>query len=175
MLLLLLTNIFNKNLLPPPRVPTSYKFKFKTFQPLNTPPTTIPSISPTISLVPKLTSTHSTPNISIPPSPPQLRNLSKTNTLNHLPPAKCTRSQTSLSHSIVTTIHHHKNTLITTKDAPIWIQSFSNELSCISKGGPYNFPLGTNTIDFISYTNIPFHKQKYITYGTLVSTIRPTK
>ena len=60
-----------------------------------------------------------------------------------------------------------------TSDAPIWVQSFSNELGRLANGIPPRLPTGTNTIKFIPPNIIPH--QKTITYGRLVVDIKHNK
>ena len=63
--------------------------------------------------------------------------------------------------------------LMKTHEAPLWQQSFANELGRLSNGLPNSNIIGTQTIKFINIKEIPIHKT--ITYGRLVVDIRPHK
>ena len=58
-------------------------------------------------------------------------------------------------------------------DKEIWIQALANDLGRLAQGIGARMPTGTNTIFFIPRSDVP--PDRVVTYGRLVSTIRPTK
>ena len=55
----------------------------------------------------------------------------------------------------------------------IWIKALANDLGRLAQGVGTRMPSGTDTIFFIARSSIPVGRK--VTYGRLVSTIRPTK
>jgi hypothetical protein len=58
-------------------------------------------------------------------------------------------------------------------DQAIWIQALANDLGRLAQGIGTRMPTGTNTLFFIPRHAVPAGRQ--VTYGRLVSSIRPTK
>jgi hypothetical protein len=58
-------------------------------------------------------------------------------------------------------------------DKAIWIQALANDLGRLAQGVGTRMPTGTNTIFFLPRASVP--AGRVVTYGRLVSTIRPTK
>ena len=58
-------------------------------------------------------------------------------------------------------------------NAALWIQALANDLGRLAQGVGTRMPTGTNTIFFISRNQVPIGRK--VTYGRLVSSIRPTK
>ena len=54
-----------------------------------------------------------------------------------------------------------------------WTTGFANELGRLAQGVGTRMPTGTNTIRFIARNDVP--KNRTVTYGRIVATIRPTK
>jgi hypothetical protein len=54
-----------------------------------------------------------------------------------------------------------------------WIRALSNDLGHLAQGVGTRIPQGTNTIFFITRQQVPPGRK--VTYGRLVSSIRPTK
>ena len=63
--------------------------------------------------------------------------------------------------------------LSTGPDKSIWITALANDLGRLAQGVGTRMPTGTNTIVFIHRHAVPTGRQ--VTYGRLVSSIRPTK
>jgi hypothetical protein len=63
--------------------------------------------------------------------------------------------------------------LSTGPDKSIWITALANDLGRLAQGVGTRMPTGTNTIVFIKRHAVPTGRQ--VTYGRLVSSIRPTK
>jgi hypothetical protein len=63
--------------------------------------------------------------------------------------------------------------LITGPNQDLWRQSLANDLGRLAQGVGQRMPTGTNTIFFIPRSSVPVGRK--VTYGRLVSTIRPTK
>jgi hypothetical protein len=63
--------------------------------------------------------------------------------------------------------------LSTGPDKELWIRSLANDLGRLAQGIGTRKPFGTNTIFFIKRQAVP--KDRKVTYGRLVSSIRPTK
>jgi hypothetical protein len=63
--------------------------------------------------------------------------------------------------------------LSTGPDKDIWIQALANDLGRLAQGIGTRMPTGTNTIHYISRHAVPAGRQ--VTYGRLVSSIRPNK
>ena len=63
--------------------------------------------------------------------------------------------------------------LSTGPDKHIWIQALANDLGRLAQGIGTRMPTGTNTIAFIKRRAVPIGRQ--VTYGRLVSSIRPNK
>jgi hypothetical protein len=63
--------------------------------------------------------------------------------------------------------------LVTGPDKAIWITALANDFGRLAQGVGTRMPSGTNTIVFIKRQAVPTGRQ--VTYGRLVSSIRPTK
>jgi hypothetical protein len=63
--------------------------------------------------------------------------------------------------------------LSTGPDKSTWITALANDLGRLAQGVGTRMPTGTNTIVFINRHAVPTGRQ--VTYGRLVSSIRPTK
>ena len=58
------------------------------------------------------------------------------------------------------------------KTKEVWLQAFTNELGRLAQGITNN-NTGTNTLQFIPYSQIPHDRRKDITYGRIVVDHRP--
>lgn len=56
----------------------------------------------------------------------------------------------------------------------VWVQSFANELGRLAQGVGQRH-VGTDTIFFTAYEDIPTDRRKYITYGKIIVDYKPHK
>ena len=121
---------------------------------------------------------------SSPRVPPSPEPVSRENLLQRLALAlsgvrhspKSTKLPTSHCNAVfdpISGVSHEYRTLSTGPDRDTWIRALANDIGRLAQGVGTRMPTGNNTMFFIRRSSVPTNKK--VTYGRLVSTIRPNK